>query len=169
MKVTDKYAFFWEGVFSNFYPCTIKYTFGDDELNFTTSEQFFMWLKAKSFGDEKIAEAILKAETPKEAKKLGRKVKYFNDEVWEEKRELAMEVVLRYKFSEQNPHLLKELLDSKYDNKTFVEASPFDTIWGIGMDEDNPNVEYESKWKGLNLLGKCINKIREEKLCNSKV
>mgnify|MGYP003516350373 FL=1 len=65
--------------------------------------------------------------------------------------------------------LLKELLDSKYDNKTFVEASPFDTIWGTGMDEDNPNVEYESKWKGLNLLGKCINKIREEKLCNSKV
>ena len=64
----DKYIFFF-GVnwLSNFFPCQIKYC----DLVFSSSEQLFMYLKAKFFKDYKIADQILKAQTPKKSKKNG--------------------------------------------------------------------------------------------------
>ena len=64
---------FWGSFLSNWYPCKIKYK----GLDFSSSEQLFMWMKAKHFKDEEIASEILKCKTPKEAKKLGRKVRGF--------------------------------------------------------------------------------------------
>ena len=63
------------------------------------------------------------------------------------------------KFS-QNPELKKLLL--KYPNHKFVEASPYDRIWGIGMREDAFGVTNEDNWLGLNLLGKIISQVRDE-------
>lgn len=166
MRITDKYVFFWGEEFSNFFPCNIKYYYAMEELYFKTSEHMFMWLKAKTFKDEEIAKQILKAETPHEAKKLGRKVKGFDNTIWEEVREKAMKLAVRYKFSTQNPSLKDFILDKRFDGKTFVEASPFDTIWGIGLAENDELADNKENWKGLNLLGKCLNEIREELLTN---
>ena len=64
-----------------------------------------------------------------------------------------------HKFT-QNETLKKELLS--YNNRTFVECSPFDKIWGIGISQDDINADNEKEWKGLNLLGKCLTKLRNE-------
>ncbi len=47
-------------------------------------------------------------------------------------------------------------------NKILVEASPYDTIWGIGMDANNLDRFDTSKWKGTNLLGKALMEVREK-------
>jgi ribA/ribD-fused uncharacterized protein len=167
MRITDDYVFFWGEEFSNFFPCNITFRWGDDVMKFTTSEQMFMWLKAKAFNDDEIANKILLAETPREAKKLGRKVKNFTDEIWVEKRKPAMRLALRHKFSNENPKLMAFILDEKFNGKTFVEASPFDKIWGIGLAENDELADNKANWKGLNLLGECLNEIRDE-LLNQK-
>lgn len=60
------------------------------------------------------------------------------------------------KFS-QNEELLNELI--LYSELIFVEASPNDRIWGIGLHYDNDLVLDERNWNGLNLLGKVINEV----------
>ena len=46
--------------------------------------------------------------------------------------------------------------------KTLVEASPYDNIWGIGISVKDA---FEGKeWQGNNLLGKLLTKLRDEKL-----
>ena len=58
--------------------------------------------------------------------------------------------------------LLQEmLLQEEWRDKHFVEASPIDTKWGIGLAEGNPLCENEANWKGRNLLGKCLDKVRD--------
>lgn len=157
MRITDKHVLFWGGVFSNFEPAPF--------YGFKTSEQYFMYCKALFFQDKESAEAILAAETPKEAKALGRKVKNFDADKWSGISVVVMRVALRYKF-ENNPHLMDELL--KYPNKKFVEASPRDLIWGSGLAEDHPDADDESKWPGKNLLGKCLDQVRDEFIIKKK-
>jgi ribA/ribD-fused uncharacterized protein len=155
MRVTDKYVLFWGGVFSNFYPCN----FETDDGVWSSSEQYFMFLKAKFFEDDETAEKIKLAETPKEAKKLGRQVKNFDEKKWEDHRRTAMFMALENKFL-QNKELKDELLSEEYKDKSFVEASPVDNIWGIGLHYDDPLADDEKNWKGLNLLGKTLDHVR---------
>lgn len=165
MKITDKYVFFWGGIFSNWanVPEGILYT--DPEtaecLKFSTSEQLFMYLKAKHFGDMEVADKILKSESPKEAKALGRKVTGFSEEEWEKVREEKMRTALVFKLISW-PFFKTELLSDKYSGKTFVEASPYDTIWGIGLREEDLGIEDETTWRGINLLGKILTSLRDD-------
>lgn len=154
MKVTNKYIFFFgEEPFSNFTPCLIRY----GSNTFISSEQLFMYKKAVFFGDMNTASKILMADSPKEAKRLGRKVKPFDAEEWSKVSFDIMKNVVALKF-EQNPRLRNELL--KYSTGTFVEASPWDRIWGIGFNE-NEAIQNEERW-GKNLLGKILTDIRDE-------
>ena len=159
--VTDKYVFFWGGPFSNFAPVEegIEY----DGFRFPTSEHVFMYIKAKTFRDDEIAEQIKNAPDPKTAKNLGRRVRGFDEKVWEQRRVNAMKTAVHHKF-DASPEFRNELLKEKYRNKTFVEASPYDCIWGIGMSTNNPNVNDERKWPGLNLLGNILTKLRDENI-----
>ena len=49
------------------------------------------------------------------------------------------------KFS-QNPHLKEKLFSVTQDH--FVEASPSDAIWGIGMPEHKARVTSPENWNG---------------------
>lgn len=156
MNITDKYVLFWGSIFSNF--ANTPYT-SHDGIKFFCSEQEFMYRKAMLFEDEEIAEKILKSRDPKQVKKLGRLVKNFNNEVWDKVRYDVMYTACRSKFT-KNKEANKALLS--YPGKTFVEASPFDTIWGIGLGEYDYRATNPSLWLGQNLLGKVLTQLRDE-------
>ena len=42
-----------------------------------------------------------------------------------------------------------------------VEASPYDLIWGVGLGEHHPDITDKSKWRGQNLLGQALMKVRD--------
>lgn len=155
MVITNTHVYFWGGPFSNFYKTEIKFK----GMNFHSSEQLFMYLKAVKFGDTKIAEEILKCKTPKSSKNLGRSVKNFNSEEWYKYKVEAMMIALKSKFY-KNLDLMSLLMRNKH--KIFVEASPYDRIWGVGLSEDDPEILNESNWMGENLLGKCLNRLIKE-------
>ena len=163
MITTDKYILFWSGPFGNFHRCLISY----DDHSFWSSEQLFMYLKAKTFEDWESARKIKVCDEPKEAKVLGRKIKGFDESIWRKRREECMTMALYEKFS-QDFLLCDKLLDNKYAHLQFVEASPYDSIWGIGLEESNPDAADSSKWQGENLLGKCLDRVRERLLAEGK-
>lgn len=157
MKVTDKFIFFWTGkdVYSNFYYSPFKH----QGILFKWSEQAVMWRKAKLFGADKIAEKILKAQTPKECKDLGRSREIaFDEGVWLSHREEVYWDVLYDKFS--TPKLKQQILST--GDKILAEASPYDKIWGIGLSESDKRAENPSEWLGENLLGQVLMRVRED-------
>lgn len=142
--------------FSNFYPCEFK---DDNENTFYSSEQYFMYCKALMFEDNKMATKILRNKSPALAKKYGRLVKNYSEDVWEVFREDIMTDALRFKFN-QNPVLARKL--KLTGNAILVEASPTDKIWGVGLSLTSILIYNKTKWKGLNLLGKCLMRVRGE-------
>jgi ribA/ribD-fused uncharacterized protein len=133
--------------------------FEDNGIKFPTAEHYVMYQKAKLFGDHEACEKVLLAGTPREAKAIGRVVKGFKRELWEDKR---IEIVVNgnlAKFS-QNRELCNFLIDT--GNRVLVEASPHDPIWGIGLAQDDPASENPNDWKGLNLLGFALMEVRDQ-------
>jgi ribA/ribD-fused uncharacterized protein len=160
IKVTDKHVFFWNGWPSNWYPSIFEAEYEGKTYKFYNTEQYFMFVKAKTFGDEETADRILKEGIdPKIAKGLGRMVKNYDNNVWSEKRYQVMVNANYLKFT-KCPRLQEALLGEKYKGKGFVEASPYDRIWGIGIRKEDASDD-ESTWKGQNLLGKVLNEVRE--------
>lgn len=160
MRVTDKYIFFWGDFPSNWYKCHFTVERNGKTLEFFNSEQYFMWMKAITFGDEETAEKILaKGKNPKTAKALGREVKNYDDKEWDKIRYSVMVAANYFKYS-QSEELKKMLLNPEFDGKHFVEASPYDKIWGVGLGENDPFVDDEANWKGQNLLGKTLDEVR---------
>ena len=161
MKVTDKHVFFWGEWPSNWFKCHFTVEHKGKELHFFNSEQYFMWVKAITFGDEEVAEKILQnGKNPKTAKALGREVKNYDDKVWNEKRYQVMVDANLYKYS-QNEELKELLLNKELEGKHYVEASPLDKIWGIGVGETEA-LDDESNWRGQNLLGKALDEVRDK-------
>ena len=155
--MTHNFVFFWAGSspFSNWHKS--KFTHNDVEYN--CSEQYMMHMKALMFGDTEVAELIMEQKDPRKQKMLGREVRHFDHELWFEKCQEVMVDGLISKFT-QNPSMLKVLLDT--GDKIIAEASPYDTVWGIGMAEDHPDVLNQSKWNGHNLLGKVLMSARNQ-------
>ncbi len=134
-------------------------SFKVDKVTYKTAEHWMMAKKAQLFNDQEILEKILEADSPAEAKKLGREVKNYDDKIWLENRfEIVKEGNL-HKFS-QNKALKEFLINTK--DRVLVEASPVDPIWGIGMAGDHKDVLNPEKWKGLNLLGFALMEVRDE-------
>lgn len=129
-----------------------------DGITYATAEHYMMAEKARLFHDESTLAEVLDAQSPAIAKKLGRKVAGFNDQVWLPHR---WDIVVRgnaAKFS-QHESLKAFLLQTR--DRILVEASPFDRIWGIGMAATDPNAQKPEKWKGLNLLGFALMEVRK--------
>lgn len=161
MKITDKHVLFWGDWPSNWYPAKIIIKQDGKTIRFDNTEQYFMWVKAKTFGDDEMAEQIrIKGKDPKVAKELGRMVRNYDDKVWNEKRYDVMVEANKYKYS-QNPGLKEKLLHTTLRDKGFVEASKTDNIWGILRGEDDPLADDEKHWRGQNLLGKALDEVRD--------
>lgn len=144
-----------EDVFSNFYYAPFKHK----GILFKWSEQAVMYEKAMFFGATDIAREILRANSPQRCKQLGRSPRIpFVEKEWYENRVRIYTEVLRSKFTV--PRLRAALLNTKYD--TFVEASPFDDIWGIKLDAHHPYATQPDKWRGLNLLGQILTNLKAD-------
>ncbi|AFR71162.1 hypothetical protein B2904_orf1832 [Brachyspira pilosicoli B2904] len=133
--------------------------FKENDLLFNCMEKYMMYNKALLFDDKDIANEILNNNQPKAIKELGRKVKNFNDELWDKMKYKIVFTGNYYKFS-QNTDLRNFLLSTK--NKVLVEASPYDKVWGIKMKYDDENIENPFCWKGKNLLGFALMEARDE-------
>jgi predicted NAD-dependent protein-ADP-ribosyltransferase YbiA (DUF1768 family) len=178
MKITEKYTFFYatKEPFSNWYPVS----FEENEIKFNCSEQYMMYHKAKLFNDHEIADKILNTnfdgdisninflnekdkedwkEVTKKQKELGRAVKGFDVDIWNDNCMNIVEQGLYLKFS-QNKDLQSLLLSTK--DTIIVEAAISDKIWGVGLSENDPLILDENNWLGLNKLGIALTNTREK-------
>ena len=142
--------------------CFGQWTFSEFKIDtdiYYYTEQYMMAEKARLFKDKEVLEQIMKAKDPKEMKALGKKVRNFNQDIWDKTK---YSIVLNgnyFKFA-QNPGMRNFLLAT--GNKILVEASPLDKIWGIGLSEENSNAMNPNLWRGQNLLGFALMEVRDD-------
>lgn len=130
-----------------------KNQFIEGERVFNCCEQYMMYKKALLFDDYETAERIMDVKTPKEQKILGRVVKNFDPKIWDSRKDEIVLMGNMYKFGQNKTY--KDRLMSLFNDKFyFVEASPYDKIWGIGINVSDAQAGCE--WKGENLLGKAL-------------
>lgn len=114
------------GYLSNWYPST----FTHNGITFSSMEQYMMYRKALSFGDEKVATQILATDNAAEIKALGRLVSGYDESLWNGIRQIVVYEGLFAKFT-QNPDLRERLKDT--GNAFLAECAVNDRIWGIGL------------------------------------
>lgn len=153
--MTKVYPFFKGHVFNNWHASS----FVVDETTYNCGEQWMMAQKALVFKDMESYDKIMTSQVPASMKAYGKRVKNFDEKEWSQKRYGIVRAGLRQKFL-QNSDLLAVLLGT--GDKEICEASPYDKIWGIGVDARHPDINAPSKWQGQNLLGKILMNIREE-------
>ncbi|MCK9576358.1 MAG: NADAR family protein [Candidatus Pacearchaeota archaeon] len=150
---SEKYFFFWKHRIANW---TIT-KFIAKGVTYNCGEQYMMHQKALFFNDKETAVKIMATKVPREQKDLGRQVKGFNESAWDKVKFQLVKEGLKARY-EQDPELKQFLIERKH--LQFVEASPFDRIWGIGYDANNAIANIDN-W-GENLLGKVITELAKE-------
>lgn len=170
---TDDFAYFYQGIpLSNWWTSpAMEY----DGHTFYSSEAVYMYKKAMAFNDTEVALKIVEADNDlsakeqarfKKVKSLGREVRIKSMSEFLRQREQWMYEALELKL-EKDERFREVLLSEAYFGKTFVEASPWDDVWGI---KSRPTAEVlqngVSAWKGKNLLGKTLTRLRDNILQN---
>ncbi|MET3130612.1 ribA/ribD-fused uncharacterized protein [Oxalobacteraceae bacterium GrIS 1.11] len=128
-----------------------------DGVAYPSAEHYMMVQKAILFGDLAMAELMLATADTKEVKQLGRQVKNFDPAAWAAQCEQIVFDANLGKFSQNEK--LREFLCST-GNLVLVEASPVDNVWGIGLTESAAKKSSPLAWKGKNLLGYALMKVR---------
>ena len=129
-----------------------------DGVRFPTAEHYMMWRKAQLFEDDAVAHEILADKSPAVAKQLGRKVRGFSAERWNQHR---VDVVLRGSVAKFQQHAQRRRYLLQTGDRVLAEASPVDHIWGIGFEATDPRARNPLVWTGLNLLGFTLMQARE--------
>ena len=142
------------GYLSNWYSSY----FSQDDISFSSMEQFMMYQKAVCFNDLEIAAQILETGDVSRIKELGRLVTGYDDNYWGGIRQIFVYKGLLSKFAQNTE--LKELL-LKTGDAVLAECAVKDRIWGIGLSMRDPDRFDRSKWKGQNLLGYTLMMVRE--------
>lgn len=158
----ERYTLFLYGPFSQWQEAD----FILDEIEYGCAEQYMMAEKARLFGDVYALELILDSDDPAHQKQVGRQIENFSVSEWEDDdnesgRPHCWLVVWRGNMAKfaQNPFLRDQLLATA--GTTPVEASPADTIRGIGLTERDPGCRDRSTWRGRNWLGEVLTHVRE--------
>lgn len=139
---------------SQWYDCH----FTVDGVAYHTTEQYMMASKARLFGDEDTCRKIMEAETPHDYKALGREISGFDQAVWDK---MKLDIVVngnKAKFS-QCHDICTFLLST--GNAILAEASPYDRVWGIGLDRETAESRGVEHWRGENLLGCALMEVRD--------
>jgi ribA/ribD-fused uncharacterized protein len=159
--LTERFVLFWNGWASQWFPSP----FTLDGVYYGCCEQFMMAEKARVFDDEDSLRQILAAHHPREQKSLGRKVRDFDAGLWNSACRGVVFTANLAKFS-QNDALRERLLNT--GDRTIVEASPVDTIWGIGLAPNDPKACQPDQWRGTNWLGIALMQTRDALVARSK-
>lgn len=153
---TEDTYYFVGGPFSQWYPSNFTDENGQD---FVTAEQYMMYSKAMLFDDQEIARKILNTESPAEQRALGREIRNFDVDVWNDN---ALDIVTegnRLKFS-QNPELAHYL--KRTGDKLIVEAADYDPVWGVKLGAYDRRIFDQNEWQGTNWLGQALMQTRED-------
>ena len=142
------------GYLSNWYMSDFIF----DNLYFSSMEQYMMYMKAKLFLDNDTAKEIMATSDVASIKSLGRLVKNYNDIIWNGYRQIIVYEGLINKFT-QNQLLKDQLLNT--NDSIIAECAVNDKIWGIGLSlKDEKRYDLLS-WKGENILGFTLMKVRD--------
>ena len=140
--------------FSNFHMAS----FVKNGETYLCNEQYIQAQKAQMFDDDFAHRRIMNYTSPYDMKREGNYVKNFIEQKWQNEAERIAYDGCLAKFS-QNIHLKQIIIDSQ--NKTLAEASK-DTFWGVGMALDDPNILNSDAWTGRNVLGKVLQRVRQD-------
>jgi hypothetical protein len=153
----NSYVFFHTGYLSNWY----RSPFVDPKTGvfYNCMEQYMMHRKALLFGDEEVAEMIMKTDDPSVHKRLGREVKGFDVDTWNKEARPIVYEGCYLKFS-QNKQLKKMLMGTA--GSLLVEASAMDKVWGIGVGMGAFGIDNPQNWRGENWLGQVLTYVRED-------
>ncbi|MCP3931720.1 MAG: NADAR family protein [Bacteroidetes bacterium] len=138
-------------ILSNFYECPISH---DGNL-YSSAEQFFQCEKATKNGQSTLTARILNTDDPVKQKGLGSSMK-IDDRDWESS--ACMEKITRAKFN-QNAELMDYLKSTT--PMMLVHANAHDAQWGNGLAINDTDVLNPAKYKGKNILGDILMKIRD--------
>jgi ribA/ribD-fused uncharacterized protein len=97
---------------------------------------------------------ILRAHNPRDQKELGRHTPNFNDEIWT-KASIPIVIAGSIARAEADEELRRIYEGNKDATRRFVEGSPYDRIWGVGISWDDKRIDDPKNWRGENRLGKC--------------
>ena len=140
--------------FSNFHEAP----FIKNGQSYRCNEQYIQAQKALMFDDDFAHRRIMNCTSPYDMKREGNYVKNFIEQKWQiEAEKIAYNGCLA-NFS-QITHLQQIMINSQ--NKTLAEASK-DVFWGVGLSLDDPNILNRDVWTGCNILGKVLQKVRQE-------
>ena len=156
MLIEPPFTFFFtkNDAFSNWYVRDFEL----QGITFNCNEQCMMYGKARMFNDLEAANKILSTKSQADQKAEGRKVKNFDQAIWEKRSLNLVYAGAKAKFTQHED--LYDLLMSTGDTE-LVEASRYDTIWGIGLDVSSPLSRDKTKWRGKNLLGIVLTRLRD--------
>jgi len=130
-----------------------------DGDRYSCAEQYMMAEKARLFADNDAEHRIMATDDPATMKRLGKQVHGFDPAVWDQAK---YPIVLNGNYAKfTQDDLLRRYLLSTGD-AVLVEASPLDTIWGIGLGAANERLADPSRWRGQNLLGFALMEVRDE-------
>jgi ribA/ribD-fused uncharacterized protein len=127
---------------------------------YTSNEQYIQSSKAQLFDDDSTHARIMQTSNPYDIKQLGKEVKDFVQQRWEqEARKVATDGCMA-KFS-QNGHLLVLEALIKTGHRIIGEASK-DTFWGVGKSLSDETILESDAWTGQNLLGEILMNVRDQ-------
>jgi len=160
-----EYIFFWghtnkskEQVNSTCFSQWFPSAFTVDKVLYKTAEHWMMAHKALLFDNSDIFEKIIKSDSPKDVKELGRNVIGYDDQKWNENKFEIVKLGNIHKFN-QHPKLAEYLIET--EDRIIVEASPVDKVWGIGLSQNSKDIDNIYAWDGQNLLGFALMEVRD--------
>lgn len=116
-----------------------------------------MCIKAAMARDHETFEEMLMTQEAWKVKELQHGIKWPYRHFYKKHlSEIAFQIVLQ-KF-EYFPKLKEQLLSTGKD--ILAEATENDTLWGIGINKGDPQVQDPKQWKGGNVLGMALMKVR---------
>ncbi|XP_071119323.1 uncharacterized protein [Haliotis cracherodii] len=148
-------------------PFSLQYpaTFTIDDRQFLSVEHYITYQQAVVSEDKVCAEKILSAKDHEKLKECGRRIQNFKMQAWQDSMKDVLISAIEAKF-DQNPELHDSLLATH--PKLLVEATPGNKTWGIGLASDDVRALDKNTWKGDNLLGYAMTRLRDKLMAHER-